>query len=518
MKTTRPRKGTYLGIVAVVLMLLVLGLQYLGTFYAVQLTLLSKENELKHHLEDLGRVAGIHLAASARALDELAIDSAWEARARTEAGQLSPPADRIFAASLTDDLTAPIAEFAAGSRLNRVVVLDADGRVLYDAARTTETARTLLRPFDFWEIDRPQVEAALRGKIASTPAYSTTDAEYQRTYVPIAANDAASSTPPAARAAAVVCLVAGRDYLAEIDQLRRVLRRANGRLTILMALIGLLIWRLTQRQRRSERLAAENDRLAALGRLAAGFAHELRNPLGIIRAFTEDLQHTLRQGGNDPAALEACDEIIEEVDRMNRLVGQFLGYSRGRATDPATGRTPLVEAVESVLGILRPSADKQGVTLRIEHAPAVRADASRWRAGIDTGALRQILVNLLLNAIEVSPRGGLVRIGLSVQPRRVRVTVADQGPGIPKSDRARIFEPFYTTREGGSGLGLMISRQIAEAAAGTLDLAANPPGGGACLELTLPRAADTPAAGESAPPEESQPKPPIREARPVTEP
>jgi signal transduction histidine kinase len=174
-------------------------------------------------------------------------------------------------------------------------------------------------------------------------------------------------------------------------------------------------------------------------------------------------------------------------------VGQFLGYSRGRPPQAGIGQASALEAVESVLAIVRPSADKQGVTLRVEHAPASRAEALRWRARLEQGPLRQVLMNLLLNAIEISPRGGLVRIGVEAQPRRVRLTVSDQGPGIERQERARIFEPFYTTREGGSGLGLAISRQIATSAGGALEVGADPPDGGACFVLTLPRAADVPA-------------------------
>jgi signal transduction histidine kinase len=499
MHPTPHRRFFGFGVAAALLVALVLGLQYAGSYYAVQLTLLANEDELARHLGDLGRIAGIALETPVLAMDDLALDSQWEAetqaQAQTLSNQPSLTAATIYRASLPGELTRTVEAFADRSRLSQVVILSAEGRVLYD----TQAGEGSLRRFDFWEVDRLEVEAALHGELASTPAYSTADTYHQRTYVPIQAQAsmAGSAASPAAAPAvgAVVCLVAGRDYLSEIDRLKGHLVRANAVLTLLMALIGLLIWQLLRRQRRMQRQVSDADRLSALGRLAAGFAHELRNPLGIVRAFTEDLQHNLRNSGGDPAALEACNDIIEEVDRMNRLVGQFLEYSHDRSPQAGPGRASVVAVTDSVLTMVRPSSDKKGLELRLEHPAASREEASRWRAGLEEGALRQVLVNLILNAAEVSPRGGMVRLAVEAGARHVRASVIDRGPGIAKADRTRIFEPFYSTRDGGSGLGLAISRQIVTAAGGSLEIGPAPPGGGACFVLTLPRVSDgTPGA------------------------
>jgi signal transduction histidine kinase len=499
MRANRLRRGFWLGLAAAFLVGLVLALQYGGSIYAVQLTRISKEKDLERHLHDLGNLARASLRGAALGLDALALDCLWEAQERRQGRQPFPAIVATYRAGLGSDLTRPVLEFARRARLRQALVLSPEGRVLFDS----QSHEPLLETYDFWKVDREEVADALHGKDASTPAYAAGDASFKRHYVPILdASFGAPSAKGGAKVGAIVCLVAGRSYLAELGSLSRHLERASIFVTILMALIALLIQRLITRQRRAERQAAENDRLAAIGRLAAGFAHELRNPLGIIRAFTEDMKHDLERARGrgssvaseaaaevaTKAATEACDEIVEEVDRMNRLVGQFLSYSKGQALGPGGGQASALEAVESVLAMTRPSAEKKQAALRVQHAPASREEALGWRVRLETGSLRQVLMNLVLNAIEASPPGAQARVTLEAQPRRLRFQVIDQGPGIGQEDRLRVFEPFYTTRDGGTGLGLAISRQIAESAGGSLEVGAAPPGGGACLVLTLPRA------------------------------
>ena len=472
------------------LVALVIGLQYAGTYYAIQVSRISREAELDRYLRDLGRLAESMLARTALDLADLALYAPLEERVMREhaGGRRTPSARQIYKTNVTEELTRPIAEFDHRTRLRQVLVLSSDGRVLYDSEGQIE----LLRPYDFWEIDQQEVASARLGQMATTPVYRAEEDFVQRSYVPIIEPDLAMAgeggETERREVSAIVCLVAGDNYLGLAD-LTRHLQLASFVLTILMALIGLTIWRLISRQRRAELQAAENDRLAGLGRLAAGFAHELRNPLGIIRAFTEDLRHTLRQPEPGDEAFDACDEIIEEVDRLNRLVEQFLSYSRGGRLDQPAGECAALDAVESVLSIVRPLAEKRGLRLVVEHG-APREEAATWRVALALPSLRQILMNLLLNAVEVSPQGGTVRVRLEAAGRRVRLMVLDEGPGIGPAEKSRVFEPFYTTRESGAGLGLAISRQIATTAGGSLEVGAPAPGGGACLVLTLKRGAD----------------------------
>lgn len=499
---TKISSGERTGLWAVVLLGAVLGLQYLGGWYAVELARISEESELEAHLADLGQLAPPTLADPVLGLSDLALDATLATAVKTGNDKSTTPDPEIYRQGLDKDLTGPLARFAADARLAKLIVISDQGRILYDTA----VPGRLLVPYDFWEIDRPQIEQALKGQAAASPAYSTPKDSYKRFYVPIRDAGLLKKGEAPRPAHAIVCLVAGRTYLAGISRLAQGLTRLNLVLTLLMAGLGLLIHHLIRRQRRIERQAAESDRLAGLGTLAAGFAHELRNPLEIIRAFTEDLERTLRSGAPPAEAVEACQDIVEEVDRMNRLVGQFLSYSRGPNKSLASGKgadaqpTPLLATAGSVLAMLRPSAEKHALSLELEHPGAPAEQAWRWTVRLEAGSLKQILINLTLNAIQASPERGRVILAISVAGRQAELRVRDQGPGIPEKECSRIFEPFYSTRQAGSGLGLAVSRRLAVEAGGTLKLEGPPPGRGACFILTLPRAEDAGALVPAEPP------------------
>ena len=466
-----------------VLLGLVLVLQYVGGWYALQLARVSKEQDLEQHLEDVGRMGAEFLTEAALSLSDLEQDATWAASAKATAGATVAPDLEYYRKALEPELTRRIGDFSRDARLAGVVVLGEQGRILFD----TRQSGDLLQPFEFKDIDAMEIAQAREGSPSSSLAYAVADQPFKRFYVPVGEGSSSSS-----HVRTIICLIAGRDYLAQLQSLAVQLMRLRTILTLIVALVAWLVWRLLSRQRRMERHAADNDRLAGLGRLAAGFAHELRNPLGIIRSFTEDLEQSLRREDHNLEAQEACREIVEEVDRMNRLVGQFLEYSReGRAPGGGTELTAVAACVQTVINILRPLAEKREVSLAWEPWGSASEAVQDLRARIDGGRLKQVLMNLALNAIEVSPSGGRVAIELEASARQLALRVRDQGPGVdPKSER-RIFEPFFTTRPGGSGLGLAVSRQIAQAAGGQLDLEHHGgQGEGACFCLRLQRGPD----------------------------
>jgi len=231
---------------------------------------------------------------------------------------------------------------------------------------------------------------------------------------------------------------------------------------------------------RAQQAAVQQEKLAALGRLAAGLAHEIRNPLGVIRASASLVREGFQPGED---AYRACQFICEETDRLNGLVHSLLSLSR-----PAPLRAEPVD-LTTVIGRGLQLADNALAHRGIEARQAIADPLPRvWG---DPDLLTQALLNLLLNAAEsLEGRGGRVLVRLVCEGDEVHLDVADDGPGIPAEDEKKVFEPFFTTKPKGSGLGLPIAQRIAEVHGGRIDflpaLGSGRHGSGACFRLSLP--------------------------------
>jgi two-component system, NtrC family, sensor histidine kinase HydH len=225
-----------------------------------------------------------------------------------------------------------------------------------------------------------------------------------------------------------------------------------------------------------ERLRTElrrSERLAALGKLIAGVAHEVRNPLAGIRGITQLWRRGLGLGN------EGFDHLIDEVDRLEGIVSRLLQFSRADAQDLAPGDLNIVAAEAARLAEERAREQEIRVELDLEpDLPPIQ---------MAPPALVQVLRNLTTNALQVMPRGGVLRLATRLDAARgtVAASVADDGPGLSEEVLSHLFEPFFTTKAEGTGLGLAIAREIALAHRGDLR-AQNRPGGGAVFILTLP--------------------------------
>jgi len=232
----------------------------------------------------------------------------------------------------------------------------------------------------------------------------------------------------------------------------------------------------------SQRSAFENEKLAAIGRLAAGIAHEVRNPLGVIRASAAMVREHFREGEDSH---RACGFILDEIDRLDGLIASLLAFAR------PTQLRVRPAAVEEVVARATALADE--LVRRREARLEARLSAPDAELAVDPDLIAQVLLGLVTNAAEAVPRGGRVELRARCEPDQVVLAVADDGPGVPDADRARVFEPFFTTKAGGTGLGLAMAERIVRAHGGSLRVVpgagAGPGGAGACFELTLPRAA-----------------------------
>jgi signal transduction histidine kinase len=213
------------------------------------------------------------------------------------------------------------------------------------------------------------------------------------------------------------------------------------------------------------------DRLAALGGLVAEIVHEIRNPLVSVKTFLQ----LLPEREADPEFRESFLQVAsEELRRIERLLDAVLQHGRPAPPVRADSTASATDAFESVAQLVGHRATERGVSLEIEaerECPEIRIAAD---------ALRQVVLNLSLNAIDATPSGGSVHLRAHAGRDRAVITVEDEGPGIPAHLASRIFEPFVSTKEDRpGGLGLAITRRIVEEAGGTIEVTERPQGGSA---------------------------------------
>jgi two-component system, NtrC family, sensor histidine kinase HydH len=205
------------------------------------------------------------------------------------------------------------------------------------------------------------------------------------------------------------------------------------------------------------------ERLYAVGQLSAGLAHEIRNPLASIAGASG----ILRRHSQDSARRDECLEIIQrECERLGRLLAGFLDFARPRT--PRYRHVELGPLLDEMMQLASHAARQKGVPLH--HDPVALAASIEC----DPEQVKQVLLNLLINAIQASPEGALVTLSAHAGGDQVRIEVRDNGWGISPEDRDKIFDPFFTTKENGTGLGLSVAHQIVEQHGGILTAEENP--------------------------------------------
>jgi two-component system, NtrC family, sensor histidine kinase HydH len=217
-----------------------------------------------------------------------------------------------------------------------------------------------------------------------------------------------------------------------------------------------------------------NEKLAALGKMAAGVAHELRNPLSSIKGLAVLLKSRFTENSSDR---ETADTLVQEVERLNRSIGELLDYARPHKLQ--TMKISLETVLQKAMSLIRMDAETIGIRMEAEfqeHLPLVEADQDK---------LIQVFLNLFLNSLQAMENGGVLSIKTGAENARVICIIEDTGCGIDPKYASKVFDPYFTTKNDGTGLGLAMSAKIIEEHGGTIEFESTS-GKGTIVKVELP--------------------------------
>jgi two-component system sensor histidine kinase HydH len=225
-----------------------------------------------------------------------------------------------------------------------------------------------------------------------------------------------------------------------------------------------------------KREVERSQRLASLGRLAAGVAHEIRNPLSSIKGFATYFRERYKEIPEDQRTAEI---MVQEVDRLNRVISQLLDFARPLTINKRS--TPLQGLIQHSLKMMEGQAREKNIKISTGLLPEIK------EISIDPDKINQVLLNLYLNAIDAMEEGGALSVDVlwDEDSQRTMIRVSDNGVGISKSDLINIFDPYFTTKQSGTGLGLAIVHKIVESHRGEVRVESEP-GKGTTVTVSLP--------------------------------
>ncbi len=385
-----------------------------------------------------------------------ALESEFEQRitriAATAAREIGP-AD-LAEARLRDEggaylaLQVQLVTLRASTGVAGASLLDSSGVTIVDA-RAPDLAEGL--PSDLATLAGPSLRRALRGATVVSGPYQRQGERLRAGFAPV--RDSTGRVP------GVVAVELAPAYLPVVSRLGRTLLLVAVATSLAVLLLAAIVVRGAWSAARLERRLSRAQNLAAMGRLTATLAHEIKNPLAIIRGSAQ------RLGRLEPEARRMADFVVEETDRLSRTVARYLEFARGGGEGGPEGAAETGDAAVALgatLDLLEGECRAREVTLE----RALRLTAAP--VALDNESLKQLYLNLVLNALEAMPRGGRLAVGLAERAGRFEVDITDDGEGIPAATLRRLGSPFFTTRATGSGLGLFLARRLAESAGGEL--------------------------------------------------
>ena len=383
-----------------------------------------------------------------------------------------------------------LTDVSARHDLAHVVLLDPDGLLLLDLEGDLPGERCRILDGDFSAFTR-----AAAGAPAASPSFTLDGEVLKAGWAPVEDWDGTVE--------AVLGVTAGGGFHATIPALRRTLLGIHIGSGALVVVLGAVFFGMSRRLQRTETALARAETLGAMGMMAAGGALEIRTPLAIISGTAERLRRKYAGAGagaaggvgaaagtapGEPGASHEPDELFdfipEEVERLNGIIEGYLRFARD---EPMTFvECDLVAVLGRTARIVKEEFAGSGVEVEVD-------GLDRELPGLaDPQRLQQVLLNLLLNAAQAMPGGGVVRLSIEANGDDVTIRVEDEGSGFDERRMKGAFTPFFTTKETGSGLGLVMAKRIVEGHGGAIELANRAPRG-AVVTVTLPRRAAAPA-------------------------
>ena len=362
-------------------------------------------------------------------------------------------------------LRARVENIALRRNLNYVVVYSFEGDVLLDTSGLREPGEP--DPFLFGD----ERAAAMSPVPIHVPTREVAAQFLKSAFLPILESSAFG-----AEVRGHVAVHAAPDFFETLRTLRGTLLAVGVALFLLLATaIGVYLF-YAQRLARAHAALARSEQLSAMGRMAAGIAHEIRNPLGIIKNTAQLLREEMADAGLDS---DLVRYIPEEVDRLNETLTGYLEFAKEAPLRPEP--VDLVALVRRTLKLVKRELESTRVVAHDD------LDAhGQVEIVADPRRLQQVVLNLIVNAVQAMPDGGELDLSLEPAEDEVALHVRDTGVGMDPARAQQVFEPFYTSKEKGSGLGLHVVRRIVEDHGGRIELDTEP-GGGTTFTIVLPR-------------------------------
>jgi signal transduction histidine kinase len=371
--------------------------------------------------------------------------------------ELSEP-DSMTAGEISSTLYSLLHTVKAENLLSNITILTPEGETIVDLSGLSLPGE--YNPFI--DLDFSAATLARAGFPAATHLYKSGDVYMKSAYAPVRSGEEVTS---------MVSVEAGASYFEVLKSLRSAIILVDIGSFFTILVLGLLFYRQSVSLDRAQEAVLRGENLAAMGRMAAGIAHEIRNPLSIIKTSAERIQK--KYGIDD----EVFSFISEEVDELNRILTGYLDFAR--AEDQELLPKPLQKVVLRSLLLVESDAAERGITL-VKEIPEEEIIVS-----CDEKRMQQALLNVLLNSVQAVGGKGKIAVTVSRDHGYGTVSVADDGPGMDEKTLREIRKPFYTTKEQGSGLGLSITDNIVSAHGGTLDIRSGP-GEGTVVTIRIP--------------------------------